>query len=127
MTATAERHFHDDMVAGAERLAREIGYNPARFMQMVGELGGVGAACHLLRRRDTSDGFTTLWGHGRLGVSVETFALLPWYQELLGEEQPATAERRLREHRFDVDRFLKRAERAWPAWAGGGRAGVDPG
>lgn len=56
----AERQFHADMVAGAERLKREIGYKPTRFMQMVGELGGVEAARQLLRGRDASDGFTTM-------------------------------------------------------------------
>jgi hypothetical protein len=41
MTMTeAERHFHADMVAGAARLKREIGYNPARLLQMVGHRGG---------------------------------------------------------------------------------------
>jgi len=45
----AERRFHADMVAGAEQLKREIGYNPTRFMQMVGELGSIEAARQLLR------------------------------------------------------------------------------
>lgn len=68
------RQFHADMVLGADRLKDEIGYKPIRFMQMVSELGGLEAARHLLRRRDASDGFTTLWEHGHLGLSVEAFA-----------------------------------------------------
>jgi hypothetical protein len=37
----------------------------------------VEAARQLLRGRDASDGFTTLWEHGRLKVSIEAFVLLP--------------------------------------------------
>jgi hypothetical protein len=74
-------------------------------------------ARQLLRGRDASDGFTTLWEHGRLEMSVEAHVLLPWYRELFTETQVETAERRLQEHRFDVDAFLTRAGRNWPAWA----------
>jgi hypothetical protein len=118
VTTEAERRFHADMVAGAERLQKEIGYNATRFMQMVGNLGGVKAARQLLRGQDASDGFTTLWEHQRLELSVEAFALLPWYRGLFSKDQLETAERRLREHRFDVGRFMQRAEETWPAWAG---------
>jgi hypothetical protein len=116
MGTEAERHFHRDMVSGAERLKREIGYNPTRFMQMVGELGGVEAARQLLRGRDASDGFTTLWEHRRLEVSVEAFVLLPWYRELFAHNELATAERRLVEHRFDVELLLREAALEPPAW-----------
>ncbi|MFD6181963.1 hypothetical protein [Streptomyces goshikiensis] len=34
MPTAAERQFHLDMVAGAQRLKREIGYNPVRFTQL---------------------------------------------------------------------------------------------
>ncbi|WP_237534366.1 hypothetical protein [Streptomyces sp. SID3343] len=55
-------------------------------MEMVGALGGTEAARQLLRGRDASDGFTTLWEHGRLEMSVEAFVLLPRYQGLFTEE-----------------------------------------
>jgi len=116
VTSEAERQFHRAMVLGVERLKREISYNAARFMEMVGELGGAEAARRLLRGRDASDGFATLWEHGRLDTSVEAFALLPWYRELFTEEQLETAERRLREHRFDVERFLRTSIQSPPAW-----------
>lgn len=117
MTSGRDWEFHCDMVRGAERLKREIGYNASRFVQMVGEVGGVETARHLLTGRDASDGFTTLWEHGRLEMSVEAQVLLPWYRELFTADQLATAERRLRDHRFDVDAFLRRAGRERPAWA----------
>jgi len=116
VTSEAERQFHRDMVLGVERLKREISYNATRFMEMVDELGGAEAARQLLRGRDASDGFTILWEHGRLEMSVETFALLPWYRELFTEEQKETAGRRLREHRFDVERFLRVSAQSPPEW-----------
>jgi hypothetical protein len=123
MNSAAERHFHADMVAGAERLKREIGYNATRFVQMVGEHGGAGAVRLLLHGRDASDGFTTLWEHHRLDMSAEAFALLPWYRELFTEGELETAERRLREHGFDVERFVRTAGDQRPAWASESAAG----
>ena len=116
MTNEAERRFHADTVSGAERLKREIGYNPTRFMQMVAELGGAEAARHLLRGPDASDGFTTLWEHHRLEMSVEAFVLLPWYRELFTEDELATAERRLLKYGFDLERFLRSAADRPPTW-----------
>lgn len=116
MTSEAELQFHRAMVLGVERLKREISYNATRFMAMVGELGGAEAARQLLRGRDASDGFTTLWEHGRLEMSVEAFVLLPWYRELFTEEHLETAGRRLREHRFDIERFLRASTQSPPAW-----------
>jgi len=116
MTSEAERQFHHDMVLGAERLKQEINYNASRFMETVGELGGAETARQLLRGRDASDGFTILWEHGRLEMSVEAFVLLPWYRELFTEEQRQTADRRLREHRFDPERFLRASTQSPPDW-----------
>ncbi|MFF8745252.1 hypothetical protein [Streptomyces californicus] len=116
MTSEAERQFHHAMALGVERLKREIGYNATRFMEMVGEVGGAGAARQLLRGRNASDGFTTPWEHERLDMSVEAFVLLPWYRELFTEEQLEAAGRRLREHRFDVERFLRASTQSPPAW-----------
>jgi hypothetical protein len=112
-----ERQFHLDMVRGVDRLKREIGYTATRFSQMLGEQGGVETAHRLLTGRDASDGFTTLWEHRRLDMSLEAFVLLPWYQELFTDDERSTAERRLRDHEFNVDAFLARSNAAWPAWA----------
>lgn len=117
MRSECERYFHRDMVRGVKRLKREISYPANRFMQLVGEYGGAGAARHLLNGPDASDGFTTLWERGRLDMSVEAHVLLPWYTELFTSEQLHTADRRLRDHKFDVDGFLRRADGECPAWA----------
>ena len=116
MLSEAERHFHTDMVAVTERLKNEIGYYPKLFMRMVAERGAVDAARQLLRGADASYGFTTMWEHDRLALSVEAFSLLPWYRALFTDDQHETAERRLTEHRFDVDGFLLRACANPPAW-----------
>ena len=113
----AERAFHRDMVSGGEVLKREIGYNPTRFNQMVGEHGGVGAARLLLRGPDASEGFTTLWEHRRLDRSVEAHVLLPWYENLFTDEDRSVAKHRLEEHGFDVPGFLRAAEQHPPTWS----------
>jgi hypothetical protein len=104
----AEQAFHRDMLAGAERLKREIGYNPTRFNQIVAEHGGPEAVRLLLKGRDASDGFTTLWEHGRLDMSCEAIALLPWYEDPFSANELALARHRLVEHNFDVDGSWRR-------------------
>jgi hypothetical protein len=117
MTEEAERQFHRDMVRGVERLKREIGYSAPRFMQLVAAHGGVGAARRLLSGPKASDGFTTLWEHRRLEMSVEAHIVLPWYQDLFTDEQLDIARDRLRGHGFEVDAFVRRAELDRPQWA----------
>jgi hypothetical protein len=97
-------------------MKRELSYNPTRFIQMVADHGAVGAAQLLLKGRDASDGFTTLWEHGRLNMSVEATVLLPWFEDLFTTSEIATARRRLTAHRFDVDDFLARESRNPPSW-----------
>jgi hypothetical protein len=40
----AEAEFHRETVDGSQRLKKEIGYNPTRFLQMVADHGGPEAA-----------------------------------------------------------------------------------
>ena len=117
MTTRAEQEFHREMLAGSERLKKEIGYNPTRFNQMVAENGGPEAVRQLLTGRDASDGFTMLWEHRRLEMSVEAAALLPWYATLFSEDERSTARRRLTEHGFDLDTFVSARSANPPAWS----------
>ena len=117
VTTRAESEFHRECVAGSERLKREISYTPTRFNQMVAEHGGPEAVRQLLTGRDASDGFTTLWEAERLEMSVEAMVLLPWYETLFTDEQRATARRRLVDHHFDVDAFLRNRKAAPPQWS----------
>jgi hypothetical protein len=104
------------MLAGADRLKKEIGYNPTRFNQMVAEHGGPDAVHLLLKGRDASDGFTTLWEHDRLDMSCEAIALLPWYTELFTVDELSVARHRLMEHNFDIDGFVQRRISSPPVW-----------
>jgi len=93
------------MLEGARR-CQEFGYNPAYWLRMISEYGGVGAAKRLLRGSRASDGFTRLWEEGRLDLSVELYMLLPKYRELFTDDERAEARRRLELYEFDVDRGL---------------------
>ena len=70
-----ERRFHRAMVGIYETAKRELGYNATRFLQMVSEQGGLVTARQLLWSDAPSDGFTTLWEHHRLDLSVEDHVL----------------------------------------------------
>jgi len=104
--SVTEIEFTHLMLAGCDRLDREVGYRPTRFRRMVGELGGAEAVRRLLGGSDASDGFTTLWEAGRLDLSVEAYALRPRFASLFSETERAVAQRRLVAHGFDVDAFL---------------------
>ena len=94
------------MEQGAEALRREIGYDPARWTQMVRQHGAVDAAKKLLASGDdVSAGLTTLATAGRLDQSVEWFVLV--YGELFEPEERQVAYRRLRLHDAPVDRWLR--------------------
>jgi hypothetical protein len=115
--SSAADHFHLDMVTTVDQLKNQIHYSAQRFAQMLHELGGVGAAQRLLLGPSTSDGFTKLWEHGLLPLSVEAHVLLPWYSDLFTPEERANARYRLEAHGFDVEVFLESARS--PAWASG--------
>lgn len=115
----AATEFQELMLSAVARMKRELSYNPTRFIQMVADHGAVGAAQVLLKGRDASDGFTTLWEHNRLDMSVEATVLLPWFEDLFTTKEIATARRRLIAHRFDVNDFLARASRNPPSWTTG--------
>jgi hypothetical protein len=90
-----ERTFHRAMIAIYETAKREFGYNATRFLQMLGEQGGLATARQLLWKDQPSDGFTTLWSHGRLDLTVEAHVLLPEFASLFTEEDRQQARYRL--------------------------------
>lgn len=99
--------FHADMVEGIRTLSRQIGYRAPRFAQMVNEHGGVEAVRRLLQGPGTSEGFVTLYQHNKLGMSVEAWVLRPEYEPLFTEHERSVARRRLTDHHFDVERYLR--------------------
>src|SRR5579872_6634284 len=120
MTGPSERQrvaaarFHQDMLDGCQTL-KKLGYWPGYFHREVANLGGVRAAKNLLDKPGTSEGFATLWQLGRLDMSVEAFALLPWYAELFTEAERREARARLEKIGFDVESLIGRTRR--PSWA----------
>lgn len=109
-----EDHYGADVRLGTARLKKEIGYNPAYFNRMVAEHGAVEASRRLIMADTVSDGFTKLWEHRRLGMSVEALALLPWYTSLFDNTVVSKARRRLEAHDFDVDEYLQTVDT--PDW-----------
>jgi hypothetical protein len=90
-----ERAFHRAMVRIYETAKRELGYNAARFLQMLSDQGGLATAKQLLWSDQPSDGFTTLWSHGRLDLTVEAHVLLPEFVSLFTDEDRQRARERL--------------------------------
>lgn len=91
----AERQFHRAMVDIYETAKRELGYNAIRFLQMLSEQGGLATARQLLWSDQPSDGFTALWSHHRLDLTVEAHVLKQEYASLFTEDDRQQARRRL--------------------------------
>ena len=72
---TLEKRFEQDMIDIYTTAKKECGYNASRFLQMLGAKGGLAASKHLISKPGGTDGFTTLWEHGRLDLSVEAHVL----------------------------------------------------
>jgi hypothetical protein len=118
MTRSTEQRFLEELRLGNEQLKRDIGYNASYFNQMVGEFGPVEASRRLIRSNVVAEGFTKLWRHGKLDMTVEALSLLPWYAELFDEEDRTSAQRRLRAYKFDVEAFIARRRVSPPSWPG---------
>jgi hypothetical protein len=93
--ANREAAFHEAMLSIYERAKSECKYNAARFLQMVGERGGLQTAKYLLHAPGLSDGFTALWKCGRLDLTVEAYVLMPEWRGLFTEEETKVAAKRL--------------------------------
>lgn len=113
---TAEARYHAEIREGTERLKREIGYNPTYFNRMVGDHGPVEATRRLVMAEAVSDGFTKLWEQGRLSLSVEALAILPWYAPLFGPDVVMRAQQRLADYSLDVGAYLAARTSNPPTW-----------
>lgn len=95
MVDELERRFNGAMVAIYETAKRELGYNATRFVQMLSEQGGLATARRLLWSETPSEGFTTLWEHRRLDLTVEAHVLRAEFGPLFTEADRARARERL--------------------------------
>ncbi len=97
-----EKRFEQDMIDIYTTAKKECGYNASRFLQMLGAKGGLAAAKQLISKPSGTDGFTTLWEHGRLDLSVEAHVLKPEYAELFTEEERRMCRERLEQFGYVV-------------------------
>jgi hypothetical protein len=95
-----EPQFHSAMLDIHRRARNECKYNATRFLAMVNELGGLKTAQRLLATREPSDGYRTLWEHGRLDLTVERLVLRKQFRDLFTEEELRVASDRLREYGY---------------------------
>ncbi len=90
-----ENLFEQDMKNIYITARKECGYTATRFLQLIGEKGGLAAAKQLISKPGGTDGFTTLWEHKRLDLSVEAHVLKPEYAELFTDEERRICRERL--------------------------------
>ena len=99
-----KRQFEQDMVNIYKTAKKECGYTATRFLQMIGKQGGLATAKQLIAKPGGTDGFATLWEHGRLDLSVEALVLRSEYQSLFSEEEKLLCEERLKEYGFQLNK-----------------------
>ena len=97
-----ERRWNRVMVSIYDTAKRDLGYNASRFIQMVSERGGVSAARQLVWSESPSDGFTFLWEHRRLDLTVEAHMLDEEYASLFSDEDRQRALDRLNQYGWTV-------------------------
>jgi hypothetical protein len=83
---TAGRVFTDELVHSVRRLAREFGYHPTRFMQVVGDVGAVNAARRFAADETVHEGLWRLKELGAAHESVEHMVLDPRFRALFSVE-----------------------------------------
>ena len=98
-----KRQFELDMVNIYISAKKECGYNASRFLQMIGRQGGWATAKQLIGKAGGTDGFATLWRHGRLDLSVEACVLKPEYRDLFSEEERQICKERLESYGYKIN------------------------
>lgn len=93
-----ERRFNRAMVGIYETAKRDLGYNATRFLQMLSEQGGLATAKQLLWSDRPSDGFTALWDHHRLDLTVEAHVLDDEFASLFTDQDRQRAADRLAQY-----------------------------
>lgn len=99
---TLEKQFEQEMVDIYMAAKKECGYNASRFLQLISAKGGLTAAKQLISKAGGTDGFTTLWEHGRLDLSVEAHVLKPEYYGLFTDSERKLCKDRLEKFGYTV-------------------------
>lgn len=82
---------------------KELGYNAARFLQLISEKGGVQAAKILISKNGGTYGFEVLWENKRLDLSVEAHVLKPEYTTLFNDEERNICKQRLERFGYKIN------------------------
>lgn len=106
LEAELKKQFHLAMIDIYRRSNTELGYNPTRFAQMLGSRGGLSTAEYLIRSKNPSDGYVTLWEHHRLDLSVEFMVCSPRFRSLFSTADVDRARRRLNDWGMDPDEYF---------------------
>lgn len=77
------------------RAKEELGYNAARYLQMLLDRGGIETAKSLLHSRGIHEGFWHLVTRGRADLTVEYLVLRPEFQDLFTKDELDAAKARL--------------------------------
>ena len=99
---TLENQFEQEMVDIYMTAKKECGYNANRFLQMISAKGGRAAAKQLISKPGGTEGFTTLWEHGRLDLSVEAHVLKPEYNGLFTDAERKLCKDRLEQFGYHI-------------------------
>ena len=84
-----------------KRAKHEAKYNATRYLQMLGENGGIETAHILINASTVSDGYTALWERGRLDLTVEAVVWdNPEYHELFTEDELRIVKKRLKDYQY---------------------------
>ena len=96
--------FHNELLDMYRQVVDECPpFNPTRFLNLVGDLGGLVAAKQLLSMELAQSGLTELWMRKRLDLTMECRVLIPKYRELFTQPELEEARRRLREYGMEMD------------------------
>lgn len=95
-----EKRFSTEMKNIYVKADRECGYRATRFLQVLAERGGVGAAKSLINKPGGTEGFTTLWELGRLDLSVEALVIRDEFKSLFTDEEREMCKNRLKDYGY---------------------------
>lgn len=100
MSKDLEAEFDQAMFEIYRKAKEEVGYNAARFLQMLEEHRGLGTARILLHSATVSDGYVALWERGRLDLTVEALVTSTKFRPLFTPLELGIAVQRLQEYGY---------------------------
>jgi hypothetical protein len=101
-----DQEFTEFLRSKAAEAKRAFGFPATAFLGMLGADGGYMTACKLLGRKIPSDGFTDLWEHHRLDLTVEALVVETKWRTYFDELLIARAESLLRKSNYAFRPFL---------------------